>query len=150
MANCSPSCQRRFSSVSSGQRLFGSSWPTSKSCRRFLGFRCNAFEENPNWQLTYAATLPEAKRANAVSNIRSVRHHQNVVPQIIQCSVKNAADVLCSLWHLSLSVTQIVAACNALTEPLERHIPALRCREETSHVIQHIDLADPQSSRSLR
>jgi hypothetical protein len=73
MANCSPSCQRRFSSVSSGQRLFGSSWPTSKSCRRFLGFRCNAFEENPNWQLTYAATLPEAKRANAVSNIRSVR-----------------------------------------------------------------------------
>jgi hypothetical protein len=27
------------------------------------GFRCNAFEENPDWQLTYAATLPEAKRA---------------------------------------------------------------------------------------
>src|SRR5713101_8889658 len=25
-----------------------------------------------------------------------------------------------------------------------------RCREETSHVLQHIDLADPQSSRRLR
>jgi hypothetical protein len=25
-----------------------------------------------------------------------------------------------------------------------------RCREETGHVIQHIDLADPQSSRRLR
>jgi hypothetical protein len=33
-----------------------------KSCRRFLGFRCNAFEENPDWQLISAATLPEAKR----------------------------------------------------------------------------------------
>jgi hypothetical protein len=25
-----------------------------------------------------------------------------------------------------------------------------RCREEASHVLQHIDLADPQSSRRLR
>jgi|RhiMetdeSRZDD1v2_1073273.scaffolds.fasta_scaffold18619_2 hypothetical protein len=25
-----------------------------------------------------------------------------------------------------------------------------RCREETRHVLQHIDLADPQSSRRLR
>src|SRR5882724_5532917 len=25
-----------------------------------------------------------------------------------------------------------------------------RCRKETSHVLQHIDLADPQSSRRLR
>jgi hypothetical protein len=35
----------------------------TKSCRRFLGFRCNAFEEDPDWQLICAATLPEAKRA---------------------------------------------------------------------------------------
>ena len=28
--------------------------------------------------------------------------------------------------------------------------PLARCREETSHVLQHIDLADPQSSRRLR
>jgi hypothetical protein len=34
-----------------------------ESCRPFLGFRCNAFEENPDWQLTYAAALPEVKRA---------------------------------------------------------------------------------------
>jgi hypothetical protein len=34
-----------------------------ESYRRFLGFRCKAFEENPDWQLIYAATLPEAKRS---------------------------------------------------------------------------------------
>jgi len=34
-----------------------------KSRRRFLGFRCNAFEEDPDWQLICAATLPGAKRA---------------------------------------------------------------------------------------
>jgi len=32
-----------------------------KSYRRFLGFRCNAFQEDPEWQLICAATLPEAK-----------------------------------------------------------------------------------------
>jgi hypothetical protein len=34
-----------------------------ESCRRFLGFRGNAFEEDPDWRLIYAGTLPEAKRA---------------------------------------------------------------------------------------
>jgi hypothetical protein len=35
----------------------------AKSSQRFLAFRCNAFEQDPEWQLIDAATLPEAKRA---------------------------------------------------------------------------------------
>jgi hypothetical protein len=34
-----------------------------KSSKRFRAFRCNAFEQDPDWQLISAATLPEAKRA---------------------------------------------------------------------------------------
>jgi hypothetical protein len=34
-----------------------------KSCRRYLAFRCNAFKQDPDWQLIDAATLPEAKSA---------------------------------------------------------------------------------------
>jgi hypothetical protein len=35
----------------------------AKSCNRFLAFRCNAFEHDPDWQLIDVATLTEAKRA---------------------------------------------------------------------------------------
>ena len=34
-----------------------------KSCRRYLCFRCNAFEQDPDWQLICAATLADAKSA---------------------------------------------------------------------------------------
>jgi hypothetical protein len=34
-----------------------------ESYQRFLGFRCNAFEQDPDWQSISAASLPEAKRA---------------------------------------------------------------------------------------
>jgi hypothetical protein len=35
----------------------------AKSSQRFLAFLCNAFEQDPEWQLIDAATLPEAKKA---------------------------------------------------------------------------------------
>jgi hypothetical protein len=46
----------------------------------------------------------------------------------------------------------VVAAASSPIEPFRVEISqaALGAEEEPSHVLQHIDLADPQSSRSLR
>ena len=44
---------------------------------------------------------------------------------------------------------EVCAAFPAITA-VGKGLDAARCREETSHVLQYIDLANPQSSRCLR
>src|SRR6202040_670654 len=121
-------------------------WQYRKTDRKSLiGFGSLTYDNRDS--IIRRTTSGVAATVHQLFNFRFARHPDTISPARMTFQVTRR-DNVGSLPPMRLSLTvpssQNAICCNEWRCSVSK-TSRTRCREETSHVLQHIDLADPQS-----